>query len=65
MALHESLQKLSEFSPRQSEIVSLRFFGGLTMREIALEVGCSLSTVEADFRTARAWLHAELARDLR
>ncbi|WP_165071513.1 ECF-type sigma factor [Paludisphaera rhizosphaerae] len=65
LSLHEALQRLSEFSPRQSEVVSLRFFGGLTMPEIAQELGCSLSTVEADFRTARAWLHAELAREPR
>lgn len=60
-ALHEALQNLAEFSPRPSEVVSLRYFGGLTMPEIARQLGCSLSTVEADFRAARAWLHAELA----
>lgn len=63
LALHDALQGLSAFSPRQSEVVSLRFFGGLTMPEIAEQLGCSLSTVEADFRTARAWLHSVLASD--
>ena len=61
VGLDESLSALAERSPRQARIVELRFFGGLTMPEIAEELDVSLSTVEADWRMARAWLSAELS----
>jgi RNA polymerase sigma factor (sigma-70 family) len=46
--------------PRQAKVVELRFFGGLSNREVAVQLGISLSTVEADWRFARAWLRSEL-----
>ncbi len=55
--LHEALELLKERSERQSEIVTLRFWGGLTMQEIADHLDVSLSTVEKDWHAARAWLH--------
>jgi len=61
IGLDEALTTLAERSPRQARIVELRFFGGLTMPEIAEELDVSLSTIEADWRMARAWLSAELA----
>jgi len=56
----EALRELEKLDPRQSQIVELRFFGGLTNEEIAEALGVSLSTVEREWRTARAWLRTEL-----
>lgn len=61
MALDEALEHLAALDNRQSRIVELRFFGGLTASETACTLGISLSTVENDWRMARAWLHRELA----
>lgn len=55
-ALEEALEKLREASPRQSEVLNLRFFGGLTIAETAEMMGCSVGTVESDWRFARARL---------
>ncbi len=60
IALHEALQDLAATEPRESEIVQLRFFGGLPLAEIADVLGVSLSTVEKDFRHARSWLRQRL-----
>ncbi len=57
MALDEALVQLSALDERQGRIVELRFFGGLTAKEAAALMDVSLSTVEADWRMARAWLH--------
>ena len=58
--LHEALDGLAALSGRQSEVVSLRFFGGFTVPEIADLLDVSVSTVESDFRIARAWLRHQL-----
>jgi RNA polymerase sigma factor (sigma-70 family) len=58
--LHEALDRLAALSGRQSEVVSLRFFGGFTVPEIADLLDVSVSTVESDFRIARAWLRHQL-----
>lgn len=58
--LHEAIERLGALHERQSEIVSLRFFGGFTVTEIANLLDVSVSTVESDFRIARAWLRREL-----
>ena len=60
LALDEALRKLAAFAPRQCQIVELRFFGGLTNEEIAEALAVSLTTVEREWRSARAWLRAEL-----
>jgi RNA polymerase sigma-70 factor (ECF subfamily) len=60
LALDEALERLSALDERQGRIVELRFFGGLTTKEAAELLGVSLSTVEADWRMARAWLHRAL-----
>lgn len=65
MALDEAMQRLAALDERQSRIVELRFFGGLTASETACTLGTSLSTVESDWRMARAWLHRELAPNTR
>jgi RNA polymerase sigma factor (TIGR02999 family) len=60
LAVHACLERLERERPRQAKVVELRFFGGLSNREVAEHLGTSLSTVEADWRFARAWLRREL-----
>lgn len=57
LALDEALTSLAHLDSRLSEIVELRFFGGLSIKEAADVLDISESTVERDWRTARAWLH--------
>jgi RNA polymerase sigma-70 factor (ECF subfamily) len=59
-AVHQCLEKLERVRPRPAKIVEHRFFGGLENHEIAKLMGISISTVEADWRFARAWLRQEL-----
>jgi RNA polymerase sigma factor (TIGR02999 family) len=61
MALNEAIQRLSELSARQTEVVELRFFGGLSIRETAYVLGVSERTVTQDWTMARAWLLRELS----
>ncbi len=61
--LHNALSSLEGKSPRLAQVVQLRFFGGLTMEEIAEELQVSLSTVEQDWRLARAVLRVQLRQD--
>lgn len=60
IALDEALTKLAALDPRQHRLVELRFFGGLSMEEIAGMLGVSKATVELDWRAARAWLNVQL-----
>ena len=60
LELDRALNKLAELDPRQSRIVELRFFGGLTQEEIADVEGISSITVGRDWRTAKAVLHKEI-----
>ena len=61
VTLDNTLEQLEQLSPRQANIVICRFFGGLTLPEIAKTMGVSLTTVEKEWRRARAWLAAELS----
>lgn len=61
LALEEALQSLAAVDPVRSRIVELRFFGGLTNAEIGEVLEVSLSTVERQWRLARAWLYANLS----
>ena len=60
VALNEALERLSELSPRQSQIVELRYFGGLTEEQIAETLDISIRTVRRDWSLARVWLYREL-----
>jgi len=60
LALDEALADLEAMDGRQRQVVELRFFGGLTQEEIAEALGVSLSTVERQWRLARAWLYRRL-----
>jgi len=62
IALDEALTSLAAFDPRQSRIVELRYFGGLTIEETAEVLGLSHTTVEREWSLARAWLRRELSR---
>ena len=62
MALDEALTRLESFDERQSRIVELRYFGGLTLEETADALKVSRATVAADWNMAKAWLHRELTR---
>lgn len=59
-AVDKHLQVLAELYPRQAEVVHLRFFGGLTDRQIAGAVGVSIRTVVNDWAFARSWLMTRL-----
>jgi RNA polymerase sigma factor (TIGR02999 family) len=58
----EALRELESFDPRQSQIVELRFFGGLTVPEISSAMGISVATVHREWALAKVWLHRELSR---
>ena len=60
LALEEALAKLEARDPAKGRIVTMRFFAGLTMNEIASELGTSKSSVERQWRYIRAWLYKEL-----
>ena len=62
LALNEALERLAELDERQGRVVELRFFGGLTVPEVATVLGVSTRTVEGDWTHARAWLRRELSR---
>ena len=63
LALDEALEKLAEFDRRRCEIVEMRYFGGLTVEEIADVLKVHPNTVKRDWRAAKAWLYAELTTE--
>lgn len=62
LALDEALDRLAHKDPRLSQVVELRFFGGLTFEEVGEVVQRSSKTVQRDWQLARAWLHAEIGQ---
>jgi RNA polymerase sigma-70 factor (ECF subfamily) len=62
VALDEALLDLAAFDDRQSRIVELRFFGGLSIVETAEVLGLSHATVEREWALAKAWLYREMTR---
>jgi RNA polymerase sigma-70 factor, ECF subfamily len=62
VALDEALNLLAELDARQSRVVELRFFGGLSLEESAEVLNVSVGTVRRDWSLARAWLHRQLSR---
>jgi RNA polymerase sigma factor (TIGR02999 family) len=63
LALHDALDRLGARDKRKSQIVELKFFGGLTADEIAEVLHVSRATVERDWSFARAWLYDAIAGD--
>jgi RNA polymerase sigma factor (TIGR02999 family) len=64
VALDDALKDLARIDPRQSRIVELRYFIGLTLEQIAAVLGLSLTTVNREWKTARMWLLRELSREM-
>ncbi|HEY2017532.1 MAG TPA: ECF-type sigma factor [Bryobacteraceae bacterium] len=62
LALDEALTRLEALDRRQSQIVEMRYFSGLTEEETAAVLGIGLRTVKREWAVAKAWLHAELTR---
>lgn len=62
IALDQALEKLAAMDPRQSRMVELRFFGGLTIEETAEVLGVSTATVRREWTVAKAWLYGQLVR---
>jgi RNA polymerase sigma factor (TIGR02999 family) len=58
--LDAALSELASFDPRKSRVVELRFFGGLSLDDIAHAQGTSRATVERDWQVARIWLSRRL-----
>lgn len=61
VALDDALQQLAKIDARQSRVVELRFFGGLSLNEISEALGIAPATVQRDWTAARAWLHREIS----
>lgn len=61
LALDDALRMLGEIDPRQAKIVELRFFGGLTIDEVAEVLSIGKRTVDREWQCARAWLYAALS----
>ena len=64
LLIDAALIRLARLDPRQASVVELRFFGGLSMAEVAEFLNVSKRTVEEDWSHARAWLRRELDRAL-
>ena len=59
--LHEALERLAKIDERKHRVVELRFFGGLTVPEVADVMQLSVTTIESEWRAARAWLATALS----
>jgi RNA polymerase sigma factor (TIGR02999 family) len=62
IAMDEVVKRLEALDPRQGRIVELRFFGGLSVEEVAEVMQISTPTVKREWQSAKAWLHRELTR---
>ena len=60
VALDEALKRLERLQPRQAKVVELRYFGGLSVEQIASLLGVSERSVKRDWSVARVWLFREL-----
>jgi RNA polymerase sigma factor (TIGR02999 family) len=60
VAVHEALDRLAERDERQTQVMTLRYFGGMTVPEVAAALGVAAVTVEREWRLARAWLAGQL-----
>jgi RNA polymerase sigma factor (TIGR02999 family) len=62
IALDEALKNLAEMDPRKSQIVEMKFFGGLTTEEVAEVLKVTPRTVEREWRKAKAWLNRAISK---
>jgi RNA polymerase sigma-70 factor (ECF subfamily) len=63
LAVDEALKQLAVIDSRKSDVVEMRFFGGMTVDEIAGALQVSPETVARDWKLAKAWLQRELSRE--
>ena len=63
LALDEALKTLEAVDPRQSRLVEMRYFTGLSIKEVAAVEGISPTTVKREWRTAKLWLYRELSQE--
>jgi RNA polymerase sigma-70 factor, ECF subfamily len=63
LALDEAMKRLAELDERKSQVVELRFFGGLSVEESAEVLKVSPETVKRDWRLAKVWLLRELTTE--
>jgi RNA polymerase sigma factor (TIGR02999 family) len=61
LAIDEALERLAAFDERKSKAIELRFFGGMSLEEVAETLGVSVPTVVRELRLAETWLYRELA----
>ena len=61
LEVSDALEKLAALDTRQAQVVEMRFFGGMTVEEIAVALGVSKRTIEDDWTHAKAWLRLVLA----
>jgi RNA polymerase sigma factor (TIGR02999 family) len=61
LAVNEAVERLSQKDAVAAQVVKLRFFGGLSMDQVAAALGLPLRTVERNWEWARTWLHRELS----
>lgn len=60
LAVDDSLNRLAKMDPRQARVVELRFFGGLSVEQVAEVLGVSPKTVKRDWSVAKTWLYVDL-----
>lgn len=61
VALDDALKSLEKFAPRQSRIVEMRFFGGLSVEEVAAALNLSAITIKREWALAKMWLYREIS----
>ena len=64
LGIDEALTALGQMDPRAARVVELRFYAGLTVEEVAEVMQLSSATIKREWATARAWLEAELQRNV-
>jgi RNA polymerase sigma factor (TIGR02999 family) len=60
VAVHEALDRLAALNERQAQVMTLRYFGGMSVPEVAASLEVSVATVERDWRLARAWIRDQI-----
>ncbi|MCZ6834909.1 MAG: sigma-70 family RNA polymerase sigma factor [Planctomycetota bacterium] len=65
LALDEAMNRLALLNERQTKVIELRFYGGMTEKEVATVLGVSRTTIADDWSVARAWLSRELSGEQR
>jgi RNA polymerase sigma factor (TIGR02999 family) len=65
LALEQALERMERLYPRTCQVVELRFFGGLTVKETALTMGVSVTTVKQEWEFAGTWLYTRMASQVR